>query len=78
MTLGVAGTGLEEDRDIVKGGSGDDRITPVNSPTISESSKSQKLVEWRCLSFREARIVKGEVSKKAIESTKEKCADCAA
>ncbi len=48
MTLGVAGMGFEEDRDILNGGSRGDRITPVKSPTISGTLRSQKLVEWRC------------------------------
>lgn len=60
MTLGVAGMGFEEFRDIVKGGKSGARITPVKSPTISGTLRSQKLVEWRCLSFREARVVNGK------------------
>jgi hypothetical protein len=78
MTLGVAGIGFEEFRDIVNGGRSGCLITPVKYPTISGTLRSQKLEEWRCLSFREARVVKGKEWKKAIESSEEKCADSAA
>jgi hypothetical protein len=54
MTLGVAGTGFPE-RDMVKGGSEGIRIAPARLRLTAANLKS-KLVEWRCLSFREARI----------------------
>jgi hypothetical protein len=57
MTLGVAGMGFEDDRDMVKGGKEGMRIAPVKSRPISVTRRSQEEVEWRCLSFREARIV---------------------
>ena len=57
MTLGVAGIGFEDDRDMVKGGKEGMRIAPVNNRPISVKRRSQDEVEWRCLSFREARIV---------------------
>jgi len=70
MTLGVAGTGFEEDRDMVKGGKDGIRIAPVNSRWKSVTFASQ-LVEWRCLSFREARmfVTEGKAGKAIIESS---------
>jgi hypothetical protein len=56
MTLGVAGIGFEEDRDMVKGGNEGIRMAPVSRRWKSARLKSQ-LVEWRCLSLREARMV---------------------
>jgi hypothetical protein len=70
MTLGVAGMGFEDDRDIVKGGKEGIRIAPVKSRPISAACRSQE-VEWRCLSFREARIVvtEGKVEEEAVSSS---------
>lgn len=56
MTLGVAGTGFEDDRDMVKGGSEGIRMAPVSIRCKLGRPKSQ-LEEWRCLSLREARIL---------------------
>jgi hypothetical protein len=55
MTLGVAGTGLS-DRDMVKGGNDGMRIAPARWRPTSATRMSQEM-EWRCLSFREARMV---------------------
>jgi hypothetical protein len=70
MTLGVAGTGFEEDRDMVKGGREGIRIAPVIRRWKSVALASQ-LVEWRCLSFREARmsVTEGKAGKAIIESS---------
>ena len=68
MTLGVAGMGFEDDRDIVKGGKEGIRIAPVKSRPISAACRSQE-VEWRCLSFREARIVVIEEDEEAASSS---------
>jgi hypothetical protein len=70
MTLGVAGMGFEDDRDMVKGGKEGMRIAPVKSRPISETRRSQE-VEWRCLSFREARIVvtEGNGEEEAVSSS---------
>jgi hypothetical protein len=83
MTLGVLGIGYEDDRDMVKGGKEDIRIVPVKIRPISAIRTSQ-VVERRCLSFREVRIVaieEGNDEEKVMGSsgTKE-CAeqDCAA
>jgi hypothetical protein len=70
ITLGVAGTGFEEDRDMVKGGREGIRIAPVKRRGRSVTLASQ-LVEWRCLSFREARmsVTEGKAGKAIIESS---------
>jgi hypothetical protein len=70
MTLGVAGMGFEDDRDMVKGGKEGIRIAPVKSRPISVTRTSQE-VEWRCLSLREARIVvtEGEGGEEAVSSS---------
>jgi hypothetical protein len=68
ITLGVPGMGFEDDRDMVKGGSEGIRIAPVNSLPISATRRSQE-VEWRCLSFREARIVVIEEDEEAASSS---------
>ncbi len=79
ITLGVAGMGFEDDRDIVKGGKEGIRIAPVKSRPIFAAFRSQE-VEWRCLSFREARIVvtggKGEeaVSSSGGDGAEQNCA----
>jgi len=62
ITLGVAGIGFEDDLDIVKGSKGGVRRAPENIRPISATLRSQ-LVEWRCLSFREARMVVTEDGK---------------
>lgn len=69
MTLGVAGMGFE-DRDMVKGGKEGIRMAPVKSRPISATRRSQE-VEWRCLSFREARIVvtEGNGDEEAVSSS---------
>jgi hypothetical protein len=69
MTLGVAGIGFE-DRDMVKGGKEGMRIAPVKSRPISATLRSKE-VEWRCLSFREARIVvtEGNGDEEAVSSS---------
>ena len=71
ITLGVAGIGFEDDRDMVKGGREGMRIAPVNRRLISVNRKSQEDVEWRCLSFREARIVvtEGEEEAEPVSSS---------
>jgi hypothetical protein len=70
ITLGVAGTGFEEDRDMVKGGSEGIRMAPVNRRWRSVTLASQ-LVEWRCLSIREARmfVTEGKAAEVIIESS---------
>ena len=55
ITLGVPGMEADERRDILKGGNEGLRIAPVIWRARGANLKSQ-LVEWRCLSFREARI----------------------
>ena len=80
MTLGVAGIGFEEDRDMVKGGSEGIRIAPVSIRWKSARLKNQ-LVEWRCLSLREARMLtEGKAGKVAIGSSGRRTAgpNCAA
>jgi hypothetical protein len=79
ITLGVPGMGFEDDRDMLKGGNEGIRIAPVNSLPISATRRSQE-VEWRCLSFREARIVVIEESEEAASSSGGKEAEqtCAA
>jgi hypothetical protein len=76
MTLGVAGIMFGDGRDIAKGGNEGIRIAPVNSRPISATRRSQ-LVEWRCLSFREARILvtEGKDRVKAIGSSGTKGAE---
>lgn len=60
MTLGVAGT-FAELRDIVKGGSIGNLIIPREICDRSRNRERKNVeVEWRCLSFREARIVAKE------------------
>lgn len=56
ITLGVAGIGFEEDRDMVKGGSEGIRMAPVTRRPKSATRKNHLLVERRCLSFREDRM----------------------
>ena len=58
MTLGVAGTELY----MVKGGNDGMRITPARWRPTSPTRMSQEM-EWRCLSFREARMVEGDEGK---------------
>lgn len=69
MTLGVAGTELDADRAMEKGCSDGIRITPFSRRSRSMTLESQ-VVEWRCLSLREARfVVTGEENILAIESS---------
>lgn len=47
--------------DILKGGSEGSRMAPVMARSRARNRRSQKLdLEWRCLSFREARTVREE------------------
>lgn len=63
MTLGVAGMGYEDGRDMVNGGRAGIWIVPVKRRPISVARRSQVIqLEWRCLSFREERIVVTEES----------------
>jgi len=79
ITLGVPGMGVEDDCGMAKGGSEGIRMSPVNSLPISVTRGSQK-AEWRCLSFREARIVVREGDEEAASSNEGKEAEqtCAA
>ena len=77
MTLGVAGIIFDEGKDIAKGGSEGIRIAPVNIRPIFVARRSQ-YVEWRCLSFREVRMLVTEEGKdrtEAIESSGTKGAE---
>ena len=59
--LGVAGICFDEDKAILKGGKEGVLTEPANVRTIlSGTRKSQYEVEWRCLSFREVRVVATE------------------
>jgi hypothetical protein len=58
LPLGVAGIWFGDDKTILKGGKEGVGIKPVNLLAISATRKYQIVdVEWRCKSFREARIV---------------------
>jgi len=84
ITLGVAGMGFEDDRDMVKGGREGIRMAPVTRRPIAATRRIQEVelkLEWRCLSLREARIVTaGREEEDAIGSSGEGGAeqDCAA
>lgn len=74
MTLGVAGT-LDICRDIVNGGKAVLRMIPMEMCDRSRRFENRKQ-EWRCLSFREYRMVVNEcvvgVGGLAIESSEGK------
>ena len=74
MTLGVAGIVFEERKDITKGGKDGSWIAPTKSRVRFEARSSQT-VEWRCLSFRDARMFGDTaIGSKETEEAEQSCA----